>query len=171
MIEHVFDKAGQYKSVYAAELERLTLQGWQLVFCYQEAQQLGCSEQEPVLPATNNGYCPTTTVQRYKPVTVTLFVVRKPEESVLAELNVLLASARETLDERNKIIVERNEESIRLNKQLQSTKDNLKSIESSMTVVRDDRDRFRETVAKLEKDMVRIKTAIGERAYGEILKP
>jgi hypothetical protein len=160
---------GEFRTVMGHDLGNLTMQGWNLVFSYQETQQMSCSETELLPVGTQNNYGQTVNVQRYKPVTHTWFVVHKDEESVLAEAHAREALAQGALakeqEARKADVKKLTEVEARLTKAVLSAKQE----EDQRKRVAEDRDRFRGTAVKLEGDLAKVKAAIGELKYHEII--
>jgi hypothetical protein len=160
---------GELRAVMGHDLANLTTQGWNLVFCYQETSHLPYNEMEP--GNTPGCYGGVVNVQRFKPNTSTYFVLHRNEETVVTELNSHLAAARAALQQEQDARKKDGESLRLLKKDLAEAKDLAKTWENQKKVANDERDRFRTTVTKLEGDMVKIRKAIGERAFNEILPP
>lgn len=158
-----------------SELEGLTLSGWKLVFSYQETVHEPCQEQEPIELNTsnNNGYynngCSTVSVTRYKPNTTTLFVLHKTEGSALESMQAQLQDKEIALCNQTCEIDRLVKELTDAQKQTEIEKSTSSRRLEDIRRVESERDRFRSTSTKLEADLAKIRKAIGERAFNEIL--
>ena len=166
------DEGGQVKVVTASELDFLTTQGWRLVFSYQDTTHASCMETEPTPPGYQGYNCNgTIQVTRYKPNATTYFVLHKTESQVIEELNQRAANAEHETSEARRQRDEAKKALEDLTKEHQTLKNTSSFDAQRLKNVGEERDRFRTTSSKLEADLAKVRTAIGERQFNEILPP
>jgi septal ring factor EnvC (AmiA/AmiB activator) len=172
-------KDGVFRVCSADDLASLTeLNGWKLVERYQESELQRCMEQEshPAAPLTpqqqSMGMTPFPQVascERYKPVTVTKFLLRKDEESALAAM----ASERDYA--KTCVSNERAEHEKTRSLLKKTSEERDAAIESGagyqrMIKASNDRiDEQRATLRKYEEDIAKLRAAIGDLQFKEIL--
>lgn len=164
---------GLVRTARGEELESLTLSGWKLVFSYQQVVHESCQEQEIFDPSKFNGYYnngyPTVNVTRYKPNTTTLFVLHKSESSALESMQAQLTDTQTALSQEHYTSERLGKELSDAQKQVETEKSISTQRSDTIRRVEAERDRFRSTSTKLEADLAKIRKAIGERSFNEIL--
>lgn len=169
---------GIAKSVRGFELHTETQNGWKVVGSYQDTMMEQVFDLEPT---QNGSYSPPTFangmqapqgftyVQKMKPSVVTFFVLVKDSESIIASLNDQLAKERlaakkaaEDLAALQKLQKETEDKLSRQKAEAERLCRHVKDVEGV-------RDQERTVSRKLEVDIGKIRTAIGERQIKEIL--
>jgi hypothetical protein len=171
-----FEGDGQHRLAQAHEIEGLTAQGWNLVFSYQDTERMACTEEELVDPAlrgqypyNNNGG--KIALTKWRPGTVTRFLLRKSEDAVREELLARVSTAEERARFERSAREGVEATVARLTKRADELEQGLTRLREDHAHVSVDRDRHRSSAAKLEGDLAKIRTAIGERQFAEILPP
>ena len=160
---------GATKVVGQGEVANLSLQGWRLVYIYQESSYMSFFEQEAV--PSQNGYGPTTvSVQKYRPSVMTWFVMHQSEASALEGLSLELStersysrSLREAVEKDKKAA----EETAKRIKQLEAAND---VANKDRTRISEERERYAHTARKLEADIAKLRNAVGALKMKEILE-
>jgi len=171
---HEIKIEGISKVVRGESLFEETQRGWKVIGSYQDSVMESVFEQEP-LPAGQQpygGYTPTpgfVNVQKWKPALVTFFVLMKDAESVIAALNDQLkeaceksATAHRECDAAQKSLKE-------TETKLENAKNHNQAVDNALKDLRATREKELTTSRKLEVDIGKIRTAIGERQLKEIL--
>ena len=172
-------KDGVFRVCRSDELTSLTeWNGWKLVGRYQESELQRCVDQEshPAAPLTPQqqsvgmtSFPQVACCERYKPVTVTKFLLRKDEESALAAMASERAYAdKRASDER----AEHEKTRILLTKASAERDAAIESGEGYKRMIKASNDRIdeqRATLRKYEEDIAKLRTAIGDLQFKEIL--
>ncbi len=165
------DLTGQLKVVTAPEVEALTLSGWHLVFTYQDTCQVQLTDSEPDLRPPNSGYYNSgmVSVTRYKPIDITYFVMRFEENSAIARMT-------NDLESLGKAVVGERESRIKAEKNLADAEKRVTEAKRAIDDagaragnISSQLENARTSNRKLEADLAKVRTAIGELKFKEIV--
>jgi hypothetical protein len=170
-----FEKAitGRLKIVQAEEIEALTLSGWRLVLTYQDTVLWPYMETEPPPPQTtySTSYTSNMAVQvtRCKPCTATRFVMQLDEQNALAQMNNDLESVKKALENEKNAHRQTHRDLDAQAKKVTEAKKAVDEYSQKNTSFASQLDTARTSNRKLESDIAKIRTAVGELKLKEIL--
>lgn len=157
---------GVYKTCDQNQLEFFTSAGWQLVAMYTVESALAVPEQQI---GQGNGYTRTMQTTRAMPYTNICFVVRKGEQSALADAQKEALAAQEARDK----AVQEHDDTKKAYKQSEQEVARLKQAvetrELALKVARADKEHIQTCYTKMEQGLAKIRNAIGELKMKEIL--
>jgi hypothetical protein len=165
----VFDADGCHRTCGEHELEQLTQQGWRLVFMYQETYVVPCCDEVPNASRRVQYEPQTVRVNTYRNVVTTRFVLKKSDEEVVSGLLEQVKRLRENDAAMNEILAKSETELAEVKKQLAFSQTDVKSAvdryKAEMTRSLDEQTRAN----KLELDLAKVRAAIGDLKYKEIV--
>ena len=168
-----FPRRGSRKVVEADELQLATESGWTLLESFDEVQAESCFGQEPrQVPDTSSGYVnDTVSTQRFMSVTTRKFLLGMEEDCILAvkaaeiaTLEADISALRETMTEVETLKDKFEGEFNKVKKILDQQQDCLDK-ERETNRILDKKCR------RMEEDLGKLRVAIGDLQFKEILDP
>jgi hypothetical protein len=170
MLKIESDLTGLLKVVGASAVESLTLEGWKLVFTYQDTALAPCQESEPSPPQTGSSYfTPAVGVVRFRPHTVTMFIMQLDEQSALAQTHKELEIVKKAYESEARMLEQSREEAKVQRSKVTEAKEAVSEYSRKNISLASQLDTARKSNQKLELDIAKIRTAVGELKLKEIL--
>lgn len=167
MIEQIEGGDGVVKVVSAGQVEHESLMGFKLIGIYQEGDYTSVSEQ---VPDPNGGYSGATMgVTKYVPTSETFFVMRKDEKSALADMKKSVDFAREKQREAENAFAEKEKEAKDYQERLEGQARTIERHGRDLMTCQENRNRLQDSNTKMEKDLGKLREAIGTKQFNEIL--
>jgi septal ring factor EnvC (AmiA/AmiB activator) len=128
-----------------------------------------CNETEPKTASNPQTYGDTVTTQRWRQYSTTYFVIVQDEESALAEAAAATEAAKAQAAELQKKVEDDKKAIAEANQQRDRALQSVKTLELTNKSVGNERDTLRETNKKMEADLAKLRKAIGELQFKEIV--
>lgn len=161
-----------YRICMADDLERLTGEGWEFIQTIREEYSQATLEEVPFfIPYANgNGYFQNQSVTKHLPHSKTLFLLRRDQDSVIKNLVEQNKKTEESLKACEESAINLVNKIGALNVQIDDQNMRLERLSKEDHRLRSELNSERDRTRKFEKDIAKIRTAIGEREMRVILE-
>lgn len=160
---------GILKVVSASQLEEFSAQGWRVLEGFNEEQDHVFLGSEPKQVEDGNSYCSTVDTRRSVVLSQRYYVLGRDETSVLADLNSKIAAANVQVKDLTAKAKEQDDTLSQARREIDRLTNFVEARDLAAGRVAQERRGEQERMRKMEKDLGKLRAALGDLKMREIL--